>query len=239
MTDLNPQVQGSETGGVAEQVTPETQGGVSQVETPVSQTPVDVEALKADYEKKLAASQQDLNKLKSSLQQREAQIVKDSQQKYSELQRQLHEVRMSTMDDDARKKYEAQLVTEEYQSLQEQMAEINRKNQEYQSMLDAQQFFLNKGVPADRLVLNQGYEVLVESGWNWVTERLQAIQNAASNPTTKSEPAPLRQAPNVVTDKATPHTGTTWSDLLQKYGTAENVYRAVEEGRLPASIIPG
>jgi Skp family chaperone for outer membrane proteins len=234
MTDLPTQVPGSELEGVSPETTNQ-QGGVPQG-TPAPQSPQDVERLRLEYETKLAQSQQDLNKLKSSLQSREAQVQKEWQTKYDELQRQMREVRMSGMDENQRKQYEVQLQQEEFNRLQEQLQEQTRKNQEYMAVLDAQTFFMNKGVPADKLILNQGYDALVQSGWDYVSAELERARSAQANP--PSSPQPPKQAPGVVTDKSTPTTGTTWAELRKLYGSDEAVYQLVEQGRLDPSVIP-
>jgi hypothetical protein len=233
MNDLD-QVQGLEEG--VPEGTPNPEAGVSQ-ETPSQQPPMDADRVRAEYEQKLAQAQIDLNNVKSSLQKREAQVTREYQQKYDELQRQMREIRMQGMDENQRKQYEAQLQNEEYQTLQRRLEEMEQKTSEYQQMFDAQQFFMQKGVPSDKLILNQGYETLVQSGWDWVTERLKLLEQQASSPI-KQEPAPLKQAPGVVTDKGTPVTGSTWAELRKQYGSDDNVYRLIEQGLLSPSVLP-
>jgi hypothetical protein len=243
MTEELSQVQAGE-GGVSSPVTETpnpSDSGVSQqpaqpqVETPAPQSPaaVDVEKLIAKYE-------QDIRQMKSSLQKREAQVNAEWQQRYNELQRQMHEVRMSRMTDEERKAYEAQLQSEEMRTLQEQLDALQNERNQFAQMMDGMAFFLQQGVPADKLVLNEGYDALVRSGWEYITTELNRLRQSASNPQPqpKPEPAPLKPAPSVVTDKGTPGTGTTWAALRAQYGSDEAVYRAVEEGRLPPTIIP-
>jgi hypothetical protein len=235
-TDPN-QVQGPD-GGVPAEGTP----APSEVEVPAEGTPAqlaqpDVEKVRAEYEQKVAQMQQDLNNMKSSLQKREYQQSQQYQQQVSDLQKQLREVRMQGMDETQRKAYEVQLQAEEYQTLQQRLEEQERKNQEFEQMLGAQDFFIKKGVPADKLILNQGYETLVQSGWDWVSERLAQLQQQVTSPT-KQEPAPLKTAPGVVTDKGLPASGSTWTELRKLYGSDENVYRLIEQGTLSPSILP-
>jgi Skp family chaperone for outer membrane proteins len=232
MTDLiDPQVPDSGQPGVAD-ATPAANGEVAKA-TPAqpsqSAVNVDVEAIRRDYETKLAKSAEDLNRLKSSLQSREAQTAKER----DDLRRQMQEIRMQGMDATQRKEYEAQLQAEEFNSLQSQLEELNRKTQEQQQVFDAFQFFRQRGVPADSLPLNQGYDALVNSGWAWVDERLKNPAQPQSK-----EPAPLKSAPSVVTDKSAPATGVSWGDLRAKYGSDENVYSLIEQGVLSPDILP-
>lgn len=234
--DLNS-VPGSEN---AEGVSPES----NAVETPIqsavaatpvtpAQPPVDVEALKAKYEK-------DISNLKSTLQRQTAQVERESRQRLAELQGQLHQARMQGMTTEERERYERQLESEEFQSLQSRLAELENEKAQQAATVNAFSFFLQQGVPADRLNLSEGYDAVVSTGWQYLTEELARLRQMQANPPqpAKPEPAPLKEAPRVVNDKGTPASGTTWAALRAQYGTDEAVYRAVEEGRLPASVIP-
>jgi uncharacterized membrane protein YccC len=232
--DLNS-VQGQRAEGVSAPVveTPATQEGVTQNVTPIQQPTVDVEAIKAKYEN-------DLNQLKSSLQRREAQVNADWQKRYGELQKQIHETRMSSMTDEERARYERQLESEEMQNLQNRLSELENEKQQLAAAVNAQSFFIQQGVPADKLNLSEGYDAVVSAGWGYLTGELAQLRAAKANPQPQApiEPAPLKQAPGVVTDKGTPGSGTTWAALRATFGTDEAIYRAVEEGRLDPSIIP-
>lgn len=231
-------VPGSE-GGVAQQATPNTpDSGVApaqqQAATPTQITnPVDVEALKAKYEK-------DINSLKSTLQKQTATVEKEWQSRYNDLRQQMHEVRMSSMTEEDRAKYERQLENEEYQSLQSRLAELEQRDAQQAATVNAFQFFMQQGVPADKLNLAEGYDAVVNAGWQYLIEERNQLKAQLANPPQPKpvEPAPLKEAPSVVTDKGTPASGTTWAALRAQFGSDEAVYRAVEEGRLSASVIP-
>ena len=153
MNDLT-EVQGA--GGGVSSETPNTpDSGVSAqkptvVETPAA-PPVDVEAIKAKYE-------QDISKLKSTLQRQTSQVEQQWQSKYSELQRQMHETRMATMTDDERARYERQLESEEFQSLQSRLTELENEKASQAATVNAFSFFTSQGVPADKLNLTEGYD---------------------------------------------------------------------------------
>jgi uncharacterized coiled-coil protein SlyX len=236
MSDEINLVPGSE-GGVSSPVgeTPNaSDSGVSKVETPApSSNPVDVDALKAKYEK-------DLNAMKSTLQRQTAQVEKEWQSRYGELQREMHSIRMQGMTEEERARYERQLESEEFQSLQSRLAELENEKASQAATVNAFGFFINQGVPAEKLNLAEGYDAVVQSGWQYLTEELARLRTAAANPQPVKpiEPAPLKPAPSVITDKGIPASGTTWAALRAQYGSDEAVYRAVEEGRLPASVIP-
>jgi len=235
-TDTTP-VQGVSGDGVSTTVeTPaqQPQGGVTATPvTPNTQPSVDVEALKSKYEK-------DINSLKSTLQRQTAQVEQQWQKRYGELQGQMHQIRMQGMNDEERARYERQLESEEFQSLQSRLAELENEKASQAATVNAFGFFINQGVPADRLNLTEGYDAVVSNGWQYLTEEIARLRQAAANPPQPKpvEPTPLKPAPSVITDKGTPAGGTTWAALRTQYGSDEAVYRAVEEGRLPSSVIP-
>src|SRR3990167_1679030 len=170
----NPQVTDAEDESVVEETTTPA-GGVAEEATPEPQQGIDVEQLRAEYETKLQAASQDLNKLKSTLQKQQAEQAKQYEEKQRRLEKQLQEVRMSNMDEGQRKQYETQLQTEEYQNLQTQLQELNQKNHELSVSFEAQNFFLQNGVPANQLVLNQGYDVMVNSGWQYLLGEINRL----------------------------------------------------------------
>lgn len=217
--------------------TPNTSAEVVSKETP-SQTPaVDVDAIRADYEAKMAKLSQDVNNIKSTFQRREAQIQSDSQRQIAELKREMQQSRMSQMTDDDREAYEASLISEELTTLRSELETERMGRAQMQQMLDATKFFMERGVPMEKLTTNEGYEALTVSGWKVIDEELTRLRAIASNPP-KKELEPLKEAPKVVTDKSIPAGGTTWGALIAQFGSREAVYRAVEEQKLHPSIIP-
>jgi hypothetical protein len=226
------QVQAVNAEGVSPQVETPNPNGVAQP-TPVQQPTVDVEKLVAKYEG-------DIRNLKSSLQKREAQVSAEWKQRYDAIQNEMQQVRMSKMNEEERKAYEIQLQSEEHKNLQTQLAELQSDRQMTQATLEAYSFFIQQGVPAEKLDLTGGYEAVTRAGWESITNELARYRQSQSAPTQPAKPelSPLPTAPSVVTDKGTPAGGTTWAALVAAYGTREAVYRAVEEGRAPASIIP-
>jgi hypothetical protein len=147
---------------------------------------------------------------------------------------------MATMTDEERARYERQLESEEHQSLQSRLAELEQERALQAQTVNAFQFFIQQGVPAEKLNLAEGYDAVVNTGWAYLIEERNQLKAQLTNPQPQKpvEPAPLKEAPKVVNDKGVPASGTTWAALRAQYGSDEAVYRAVEEGRLPASVIP-
>jgi len=233
MGDDLDQIPGTEGGVTKVTPDPSTSGVAATSATPASPKPVDVDALRAKYEG-------DISQLKSTLQKREAQVTKEWQDRYTGLERKLHDTAMKSMTEDERARYERQLETEEFQSLQSKLAEIEGEKQLMASTVSAYSFFIQQGVPANLLNLSDGYDAVVSAGWQHLTSELAELRATKLNPQSQkpSEPAPLKTAPGVVTDKGVPATGTTWAALKAQFGSEEAVYRAVEEQRLDPSVIP-
>lgn len=210
-------------------VSPETTPAAGVAESTPSQQPSnDAERIRVEYEQKLAASQRDINQLKSTLQRQIGQKEAEWSAKYADLQKQFREVRLGTMDENQRKQYEVQMQTEELNNLRQQLAEAQAKQQEIASIADAQNFFLGKGIPRDKLVLDQGYEALVQSGWDAVSEELEGYRKGKTP--SSQQPAPLQTAPAVVTDKSAPTAKTSWAEIVKKYGSEEKVFQLAEQG---------
>ncbi len=236
VTDDKSQVPGAESGVADQPVTPAPASEVAAATpaaTVVTPPQVDVDGLKAKYEK-------DINQLKSSLQRQTAQVEKEWQNRYGSLQKEMHSIRMQGMTEDERARYERQLESEEFQSMQSRLTELESERASQAATVNAFGFFVQQGVPADKLNLAEGYDVVVQSGWQYLTEELARLRQAQANPEPQkpADPDPLQRAPSVVTDKGIPATGTTWAALRQQFGSDEAIYRAIEEQRLDPSVLP-
>jgi len=199
----------------------------------------EIEALRQQFER----AQQDLNKMKSSFQRNEAKAQQEWQQRQSEYEREIERLRVSTMDENQRKEYEASAGTRRAQELEQQLAEYQNIATEAQSMLKAQQWFIAKGVPITELDLENGYDSLWNSGMEFITNDYERLRSSSLTPPSAPAPAAPQKppvAPEVVTQTNTPaFSGNTWADLEKMYGSQENVYRLVETGQLDPSVIPG
>lgn len=239
MGTKNAQVETDDVEEVEDDLTLSDEGVSEETETP-EQPASDVEAIKADYETRLATMTSDMNAMKSSLQRRESTIQADNARRTAELQKQLKAVRLGNMDEEQRKKYEADLLQEELQNLNTQISELSREKQNQEAVLNALTFWLAQGVPQDKLVTDQGYDALVNSGWAYIRdEREQLKARVNGELPKKSVVKTTKKAPSVVTDKAAPSgTGSTWPALVKKYGSEERVWQLVESGQLDPSILP-
>jgi hypothetical protein len=230
-------VQGEPMGGATTPAAPTTAEPVAPA-TP-SATPTDAEAQLAEYKRQVAKYEADVRALKSASDKRLHDAETTWKQQQSQMQKELQAIRMASMDDDERKLYETSLAQEQQQEIAQQLEESRRSAQEYQANLQAIQYFIGLGVPADKLVIDQGYDTLFNSGMGWMTDELKRSRTAPASPPAQPGQFPLPNPPVVATtNQGLPNTKPTWDDLRKKYGSDEQIYRLVEAGLLPGDIVP-
>lgn len=238
MTDqTNTQVMGAEK--IEAEATPaalDTEKSTAAAATTVTD-PKDAELLKQLEEARAIAQQreQDIRNVKSVSDKKLYEEQRAAQQREQQLQETIHQLKLSTLDDEAKKQYLAQREEQERRELLEKATSAQRAQEEYKETLQALDFFLEKGVPKSELVLDQGYDALYESGFKWILNKF----DEASKPSTPATPPLPPTAPSVVTPTgATPNVKPTWADLVKIYGDQETVYRLVEARRLDPAILP-
>lgn len=220
------------------EVAPATQaaGGVASA-TPSQSPQVDAAALLLEKH----SLELDINKLKSTFQKREGQLQQEAKQREAALKEELERLKVSGMDDDSRKLYEAEIRS---RNLQQKEQELDAARKEYEDLIaftNAQQQFALAGVPAESLRTDGDLNDLVQSGWDWILTRNKSLEEENQKLKTSSPTAPvLPSAPPVALSGpgASLSTKPTWDDLVKRYGNRETVYQLVEQGRLPSTIIP-
>jgi hypothetical protein len=229
-------------GGVEEPQSPSTPaGGVEPKGATPTSTPADADkgtaSVQQQYEEQIAKLNRDLNQMKSTFQRSEAERERTWKQREQEYQRQLEELRVSGMDEEQRKAYEATSVSRRLQETEQRLSQVEAERQEAIALTQATNYFLSLKVPLTELNQEEGYDALWESGMRYLTQELSSLRESQnSQPPTSSKPV---EAPAVVTSNNAPsYSGTTWKALIQEYGDEETVYRLVESGQLPPSIIP-
>ncbi len=239
--NLDPNlVQGGPAEGAATPAAPSTPAEPVAPATP-SAPPSDADAQRMEMERKLAQYENDIRALKSTSDKRlnEAQNQWAAQKR--QLEREMQTLRMASMDDDERKRYETELAQEQQQELIQELEHSRQASQDYEARINALQYFLSKGVPADRLTINQGYDALFNSGMDWLEKEIQRLRTSTPATPSSSPAQPLPAPPVVATSsQGVPNVKPTWDDLHKRYGDDdEKIYRMVEAGLLPRDIIPG
>lgn len=202
---------------------------------PVDATSADIEA---KYKAELEKFQNDLNKLKSASQRREGELQKTITERERQYREEIEKVRLGNMDEEERKIYEVERTKERVAELEAQLNAVNEEKEEQMAVNNAYSFFLQKGVPANSLVIGQGLDALVASGWEYISLRLAQLEAAAAAGGQRNPPVEPPKAPNVEVGSGTPAGKPTWDDLVKRYGSREEVYTQIEQRRLSPDILP-
>jgi flagellar biosynthesis GTPase FlhF len=198
----------------------------------------------SDAEKKTALEvakkfEQDINNMKSSFQKTETQLRKEMVEQRKAYEASLREVRLSKMDEEERKKYEAQELAERNKNYEEEARLAKLALMERDQKDQYRDFFTSVGVPLSELVIDQDLETLVNSGYKAWKKKTDALEKKiAQMEKGKTDDDEITPPPVDSNTKGNPPKPTTWKELQKAYGSEEAVYRLIEQGQLPASILP-
>jgi hypothetical protein len=209
------------------------------VETP-STTPTQApeDATLKEFKDRLERYERDINQQKSTFQKRENEIQQAAREREEQLRAELERARTADMDEDELKIYRQEQTVLRARELEETNQRLQAQLQEQAAFNQAYNWFLQNDVPAKDLVIDQGYDALFQSGWAFINAERQRLKQSPQAPAAPPSPAAPPAPAVVTTTSSVPVTGTSWADLEAKYGSRENVYRLVETGQLPASVLP-
>lgn len=240
MNDINATVPDAGTDGVVTTpTTPDSSGQApSSGALPTASQdakPEDIQLLKSQ----IAKYEQDVRKIKSSSDKRVAELERTFSQREAEMRVEVENAILRTMDEKDRNEYLQMRDAREREQLAHKANQTDVIESEYQSSLQAISYFTNLGVPLDQLVMDQGYDTLFNSGWEWLTADYRATKEALkSTPKSVQPPLPPQAPPVATSNGGVPNTKPEWPELVKRFGSMENVFKAVETGRLDPSIIP-
>jgi len=220
------------------------EGSVPEGTLPPGATDAGLE--KQQYEEKLRQREEDINRLKSSLQSQMAQQKKQWDQERSQLLDDLRKAQMASLDDDERVEFQKNLELEQAREMRQQLQKREQELQEMQAAQSYREYFMAQGVPADKLVTDQGLDALVNSGWAGIQEMISSMRTKLEQlekqpPATPPDSSAAGETPPrtpISAGSSPAGSGPTWTDLIAKYGSQEQVYQLVESGVLPPTIIP-
>lgn len=235
--ETNPVVeQASQGAGI-----PATEAGGAPQGAGVSPKVLTDEDVQKLVNEKVQKYEEDIRKLKSTFDRREAESRKAQEQREAELARKLRELELKGMDETERKKYEESHKDEELSRLATEKQLYQRKLEELSQARMYEKFFIENGVPASELVTDQGVEALAESGWKGVTKMMNSLKEEnAKLKTTKQSQIDLPEAPNTLNhSNQSPSKTVSHKELANKYagGDVDRLYTMIEKGTLPASIL--
>lgn len=221
-------------------LTPGVEGQPSTPSTTSDDAELNIESIQADYEEKFSKLNQDLNAMKSTFQKRESQREREWQQRESQYKQQIEELRLSTMDDEQRKSYEATASARRAAELEQQLQQIEAERYEQEAINRAQNYFLSLDVPITALNLDEGYDALWASGLDYLTAELAEYRKSKQAPQTKQTAKTVSAPPVVTTNNAPASSGMTWDALKKRLNVTddEEIYRMFETGQLDPSLIP-
>ena len=213
--------------------------GVTQVTPGVGES--DVQKRVAELEKRLADREQDINKLKSSLQSGYAKKEKEWQQEKGRLEQELEQLRVSRMDETERKKYEADKEQTRLKELADRLSQYQQRESEMEQRTQYVDFFKSQfGIEPEKLQREGTLEDLWNSGWSAVRDELslskkelEELKKFKAEKEGEVEPPPVVERPG-----GTPKVGNTYQDLIKTYGSMGRVYSLIEQGQLSPDILP-
>jgi hypothetical protein len=208
--------------------------GVAATPAQASEDQKRIEALEKKYE-------QDIARIKSTFDKRDADQKKLLAQREEEFNKKLRELEVRGMDENTRKQYEEAHKQDEFQKIAQENTQLQQKLQENELIRNYQQFFVESGVPLSELTLDEGPEALAASGWQAI--RLQKQQMEEELKRYKSGKPPeekvLPEPPDTLNHNDKTASPMQLQDAIKKYagGDEEKFYQLVEKGQLPTSVL--
>jgi len=250
MPELNPVAPPATTG--VPSGTPGAEGLPPRGSTPAPagtspQGGVDVEKMQRELEEARQSlnvarekSERDISNLKSSLQKDFAAAQQKWDAERREWQTRFDAVQTADMDEATKANYERDRERERYGELETRFGDLQRQLEEAQAMQGYSAWFTRMGVPPKDLVLNQGIEGLLASGWSYLEDELGRLRNPAPAPAPVAPPPQPPVAPNVLSGvSGSPMSAPTIeklvkdaSDRLGRPVTEEEFWRMVDNQQL-------
>jgi hypothetical protein len=212
----------------------------TELERQLNEAKAAIAATQSRYEK-------DLRQMQSSLQSGFSKQQQEWQQERESWRKQVDDIQLKDLDEGERTKYELQRANERLNEVQNRAQELEAKYQNESLKIQYANQFIEMGVDPKGLVLGQGLEELVASGWAKVMEELQTLRQSRTQPAA-SAPSPARpaanapQPTNVVTGvSGSPVTGISIEKMIEDVGKRigrpdlkeEEFWRLVENQQIP------
>jgi hypothetical protein len=218
----------------------------------------------SQFEEFRQTAERDRRGVQSSLQSQIAELQRQQEAERLSWQDRLAALETKDMDEVGKASYRAQRFEEQAVQASQRLSQLQSQLDQYSKVPQYIQLFTEIGVDPRSLVMDQGVEALVNSGWQGVItlmedyrSKAEAASQAAPAGAPSPAPAPAPGLPGVPQTTFTPPAvasttgaastlGATWPDVLRAVGgsvgrdvTIEDVYRMIETGQLSPSIIPG
>lgn len=198
---------------------------------------VKFEKLQADNQKFQVKYEQDINGLKSSLQKDKSNAEKEWKAKEASYLEKIRQMEYSSLPEDQKSQYVAQLESQRYQDQQEQLQQREQDLANMKALQAWQKFFLDQGVQSTDLV-GEDLNEIIASGYAALAKERDQLRRENTELKSKITPTEKKRAPSVLQPNGASAVSNTWSDLIKKYGTMDKVYTLIETGQLSADILP-
>ncbi len=183
--------------------------------------------------------ERDIANLKSTFQRSESELKKQMDAQRQAYDQHVRELKLSKMDEEERKKYEAQELIERNKNYEAEAQAAKQALEEREQKDQYRDFFLSVGINPQELDFSKDLSTFVNMGYAAWKKKTATLEKKLAELEKKSQSGDEEiPAPEVDTSKGKPTKGPTWADLIKKYGSAEVVYRKIELGQLPVSILP-
>ncbi|NIP53788.1 MAG: hypothetical protein GWN76_10590, partial [candidate division Zixibacteria bacterium] len=160
----------------------------TQVTTAESQPDADVQALKEKLEALEDKSEKDIRAMKSSLQRRESELTKEWQEQERLYQDKIRQLELAGLDDEARAEYERNFTTERLTQLEQQLNQAQVELDQRDAFNAALTYFTQAGIAPSSLDAENGYEALIQSGWDALKSERDALKEQIAKGEVKPEP---------------------------------------------------
>jgi hypothetical protein len=206
---------------------------------------------KAKFEQQQSAFQQfqekhnnDINQLKSSLQKQTSTQANEFQRKEREYQERIQQLQLATMPEEQKAQYMQELNANRWEEMQSELSKQQQTNQELQAIVAWRNFFISEGV-APKDLNGDNVNDLMTSGWSAISAENKRLRGQLDNlmkknPTTVSKDQKVR-APGIsqsIPSNTIPTAKPTLAELAKKFGSLENVFKAIETGQLNPDVLP-
>lgn len=201
------------------------------------------EVVKKQIAEAVQKYEDDIRKLKSTYDRRDAQRQQDFAKREEDFNRKLRELEVRGMDEETRKKYESEHRDDEFQRVVKEKQQYEQQLRDIQQAQSYEKFFLESGVPANKLVLDQGLEVLAESGWNALREMVGTLreenEKLKKGASVSNDGRNLPEPPQTLTHNNQNPSQMSISEAAKRYagGDEDRLYSMIEKGTISSSIL--
>jgi len=202
----------------------ETQGETASDEVNEEETPA------PNNSEMLMKFQNDINRMKSTFQRKETELLKEK----SVLEQKLDELLTSTMDEKGQQKYKLAKLQEQNKQLQEKLQQSERERAQIAQFTQWRDFFATSGVDMKKLDMQNGLEGLTSSGLAAMRDKIKALESGQQSVQKPAKSVKQAKQPPEVAQSTTGKVPTLGSldDAIEHFakGDSEKFWRMAETG---------